>query len=524
MINIYSKYKMCGILVISWHHSALIFEEQLKKIKHRGPDNTQMIIKDNIYFGFNRLAINDLTNAGNQPFNIDNIILLCNGEIFNHKELENKYEIECESRSDCEVILHLYKKIGFINTICALDGEFAIVLYDSNTKSLFAARDKYGVRPLFHINDYYNNKFSFASEVKALPFDQSASQFPPGYVHINGKYLNYIKGADLKPGPDTYENIKNKLYNAIKKRVFSSDKPIGALLSGGFDSSLVASVAAKCIKMNSPKANLHTFSIGHKDSSDLKFAQDVANKIGSIHHNIIISNEEALRTIPEVIYHLESYDITTIRASTPMYLLAKWIKENTDIKVVLSGEGADEYGSYLYFKYAPSQEEFDNETDRLLNQIYLFDGLRADRCIAAHGLELRVPFLDKDFSDSFERSQFRYPLNNIEKYHLRKMFSKDDLLPPDVLWRPKDAFSDSVGASWRKSINEYVNRLYTDTQFEKLSRDYTINPPKSKEALWYREIFEKYYPAKYQLTPYYWMPKWVTTNDPSAKTIAEEMI
>lgn len=511
---------MCGILVyLNFQYHSSIFQELLNKIKHRGPDNSQILIKDNIYFGFNRLAINDTSANGNQPFNLKNIIMVCNGEIFNHKELEDKYKILTESKSDCEVIIHLYKKIGFKKMVEELDGEFAIVLYDTEKRVIFAARDKYGVRPLFWARTI--NSVCFASEAKALPYEHHVSQFPCGHFVSSAYNYNpksFIKTETKINFSDAYKEIKNSLYSAVQKRVKNSDRPIGVLLSGGFDSSLISAISAKYVN------NLHSFSIGHKDSTDIKYANEVAKKIGTIHHNITISNEDAIRAIPEVIYSLESYDITTIRASTPMWLLSKWIKNNTDIKVLLSGEGADEYGSYLYFKYAPSNEEFDKESRRLLGDINYYDGLRADRCISAHGLELRVPFLDKDFSNTFLSApvEYRMPYKGTEKYHLRKMFSTEDLLPPSVNWRKKDAFSDSVGSSWRLAIRDYTDKLYTNEEFEYLSNNYLYNKPMNKEALWYRELFERTYPAKPHLTPYYWMPKWVETDDPSAKTINSE--
>jgi len=511
---------MCGIIIyLNFQYHPSIFEQLTNKLKHRGPDNTQILVKDNIYFGFNRLSINDLSSNGNQPFNFNDIIMVCNGEIFNHQELERKYNIKVQSKSDCEIIIHLYKKIGIKQTINQLDGEFAFVLYDTKKRILYAARDKYGVRPLFWALN--STGICFASEAKALPFEQNVSQFPPGhYVASDKNYspIKYIKNEYKINYIDAYKSIKNSLYRAVQKRVKNSERPVGVLLSGGFDSSLISAISAKYVN------NLHSFSIGHKDSTDIKFANEVANKIGSIHHNITITNEDAIRSIPEVIYSLESYDITTIRAATPMWILAKWIKENTDIKVLLSGEGADEYGSYLYFKYAPDIDEFNKESRRLLNDIHYFDGLRADRCISAHGLELRVPFLDKDFSSTFlgVSPDFRKPHKGTEKYHLRKIFSTEDLLPPSVNWRKKDAFSDSVGSSWRIAIKDYTEKLYTDEEFEKLSNNYLYNMPKTKEALWYREVFERTFPAKPHLTPYYWMPKWVKTDDPSAKTINNE--
>jgi len=536
---------MCGIIVYST-------TEPIQYLEHRGPDETikVKIEHSNYTFIFHRLAINDLSSNGSQPFISEDtsIIVMCNAEIYNHKELEKEYNITTKSSSDCEVILHLYRKIGFQKTIELIDGEFAIALYDQTNKTLFMARDPIGVRPLF-----YNTEINaFASEAKALPNSIHTKPFPPQTIYTmqtttqESLFIRYNSPANLydtrysEPFYDikysinsdyhipyeVQEQLKQRFFNAVRKRINNTDRPLGLLLSGGFDSSLVACIAHHLF----PDRTFHTFSIGCDDSADLKYARQIANYIKSDHHEIIYKKEDAISMIPEVIKTLETFDITTIRASTPMYILAKYIADNTNVKVVLSGEGADEFGSYKYFYYAPSPHDAAEESKRLFRDIYLFDGLRADRSTAAHGLELRVPFLDLKFFEYMRQlpDVFHCPAaidhhsTNpiiIEKRNLRYTFK--DYLPYDVLWRKKDAFSDSVGVSWRQSLINHADILYSDTEFNEAKLQFQHLPPQTKEALWYRQIFDKHYAnAAPNLTPYYWMPKWtLNPTDPSAKVL-----
>ena len=519
---------MCGIIVYQ-------FKPPRQELPHRGPDETiKILTKDLKYnFIFHRLAINDLTTHGRQPFidNINSIYMMCNGEIYNHRELEKEFNIDTESHSDCEIILHLYKKIGFTKTIERLDGVFAIALYDQMRSCLYLARDPLGVRPLF-----YNFQINaFASEAKALPNSEYTKPFPPNniYSSIYHSFIPYKSPMDFQPINElpltnSFDGqIREKFFKAVEKRIKNTERPLGLLLSGGFDSSLVASIAHHLF----PDRIFHTFSIGFTDSPDLYYARLMSKYIKSQHHEIKYTIQDALEAIPEVVKALETFDITTVRASTPMYLLSKYISQQTNIKVLLSGEGSDELGYYKYFYNAPSTKEASEESRRLFKDIYLFDVLRADRSTASWGLELRVPFLDLEFFDLMHKIPAEFhcsapiTLDNpeseiIEKRHLRYVFR--EYLPEEVLWRKKDAFSDSVGESWRKSLINYANSLYTDNVFKILSEQIKHLPPKTKEALWYRTIFDEFYlKSAFNLTPYYWMPKWTETevNDPSAKIL-----
>ena len=511
---------MCGIFVC-YNNIPENVLKHLEKIKHRGPDSTAHKIIDNIFFGFHRLAINGLTKIGEQPLLLDDLYLVCNGEIYNHRELETEFGTVDQGRSDCEVILHLYKKYGFKETIKKLNGVFAIVLYDKRKKILHVARDPIGVRPLFIGTIGIKPEIYFSSELKAIDFCTTIKQFPAGnyWISNENEYVTYAESIYEDSNINLekiHETISDKLESAVIKRIQNSERPIGLLLSGGFDSSVIASMAQR-----NSDIQFNTFSIGFHDSNDLTFASEVAEYIGSKHHEVRYTIDEAISVIPEVIRCLETYDITTIRASVPMWLLGRYISKNTDIKVLLSGEGSDEYGSYLYFKDAPNENEFCAESEKLLNELQYFDVLRADRTISAHGLEIRVPFLDQDFMKYFLSipTKYRMPFDGIEKYHLRKSMEEKKWLPPSVLWRQKDAFSDSVGNSWRNAIIDYVEKRYTDEDLILAQQIYAnYNPPISKEALWYRNIFNEYYKNFENILPHYWMPNWQSEElkDPSA--------
>lgn len=515
---------MCGIFAYLGNRPPEASLYSFSLIKHRGPDySCYKEIAPNVVFGHHRLCINDLTANGHQPLEHDGVFLICNGEIYNHKELEKTFQITTKSKSDCEVILHLYKKIGIEETLKQLDGVFAFVLHNARQNITIVARDPIGVRPLFIGTT--STSWYFASEAKAIEKHCTrVDQFKPGtfWTTLNQNYIQYWDFPNPCLLMDTRQELKQinkKLKAAVKKRIQNSERPIGLLLSGGFDSSIVAAIA-----QNIGDHQFHTFSVGFHDSNDLAHARAVAEKIGSKHHEIRYTLNEALEIIPEVIQSLESYDVTTVRASVPMWLLARYVAKNTDIRVLLSGEGADEYGSYIYFKDAPSPIEFQKESFRLIEELHYYDVLRTDRCTAAHGLEVRVPFLDLDFMRFFTLIDIKYrmPYHGIEKYFLRKAFESDDLLPLEVLWRKKDAFSDSVGGSWRKKITDHVNKRYSDSQLVIAKTKYTHVPPMTKEGLWYREMFEHYFtPTAVTLIPRYWMPKWqpATVIDPSATVL-----
>ncbi len=524
------------------------------KIKNRGPNNTQYEIINNVFLGFHRLSINDVTSAGNQPMKYKDYYLICNGEIFNHLDIKYKYGFKTNSNSDCEIILHLYdylvnhennmnNKSNVIRQLCnELDAEFSFILYDTKLDVIYVARDPYGVRPLFigRTNNYNsecidNEDYIFSSELKGLTdLVENAEQFSPGYylilennkdndkiLSIKEKYHEIIIYKTFNINDDIIlENLNKTFRKAVYKRMMS-DKEICSLLSGGLDSSLVASIVSEKLGPN----RLKTFAIGIEGSPDLKYAQMVADHIQSVHHSIELTEKQFLDAIEEVIYAIESYDTTTVRASVGNYLVSKYIKENTNCKVVFNGDYADEVcGGYKYFKKATDPEQFHDECVRLVNDIHYYDCLRSDRSISNNGLEARVPFADKTFVNYYLsiNPELRMSNNKIEKCLLRKAFSKDNLLPDSVLWRQKEAFSDGVTnetRSWHKIIQEFVDTQISDEYFENNKNKYIHNTPILKESFYYREIFEKYYPGKSNVIPYFWMPLWCEeTNDPSARS------
>jgi asparagine synthase (glutamine-hydrolysing) len=488
--------------------------------------------------GFTRLAINGLTPEGHQPFAKDGKYLICNGEIYNHTALAERHGIEVPTgTSDCYVIVALASRMTPKELCRTLDGVFAFVFFADN--ELLVARDPYGVRPLFEAT-YDRGGRCFASEIKGLPPGYtSIAPFPPGtyrrYSTTTGKMLETCRYHEIPHTKMAYFSapwhweeskraLRESLLAAVRKRIVC-ERPIGALLSGGVDSSLVASIAASELKKVDKK--LHTFSIGMPGSTDLVFAQKVADHIGSIHHTIVKSREEFLAAIPEVIRATETYDITSVRASVGNYLVGKYIRENTDIKVVLNGDGADEIGGgYLYFYAAPSDEAFEAETERLLEEIHLYDVLRSDRGMAANGLEARTPFLDKNVVATWRAldSSYRRPRiqteslkDMIEKRVLREAFEFGYYLPLDVLYRKKEAFSDGVAATVEKWY-----QIPEDPTVNLTAYAHIHNPPKTQEALRYRKIFaECYGEAAAPLIPHMWMPRFVEgATDPSARTLA----
>ncbi len=526
---------MCGIFCyLGKKYNSLDLQENFQRIDNRGPDYSVLLNIDNILLGFHRLAINDLSSSGNQPFSNNGIYLICNGEIYNHEILKRKNKINTVSNSDCEVILHMYQKFGFEETCKQLDGVFALIIYDSNTKKLFASRDPYGVRPLFIGYNELDELF-FSSEMKGI-YDKTIylKQFTPGFYleyDLDEKYTIYKNyfGFTLKQVfEDDIEyilnGIRNKLTNAVSKRLLS-DRPIGALLSGGLDSSLICGIISKLYSVDMKK-NFNTFSIGIKGSTDLIYSQKVSDFIGSKHHQVVCTEEEFLNAIPYVICSIESYDTTTVRASVGNYLIGKYISQNTDIKVVFNGDGSDEQSGYKYLRNAPNELEFHNECIKLLREIHFFDVLRSDRSVSSQwGLEARTPFLDKEFVRFYmniEPKLKMYSKQKIEKYLLRKAFEKDNLIPDEVLWRPKEAFSDGCSSetrSWHKVIQEYVDTLISDDEFYLNKNKYTFNTPLTKESYWYRKLFEEYYPNKSNIIPHFWLPNWSDISDPSAREL-----
>lgn len=500
---------MCGIFGIINDKRKL--PNNYNAIKHRGPDNTINLIEKNNFFSFHRLCINDDTVQGNQPFETDDYVIMCNGEIYNYENIKFCYNIECKGNSDCEIIAKLYGNNVPINKIVLiLDGVFAISIYNKNTETLYLARDPIGVRPIYYQFD--NNTFSFSSEGKALHGKQ-IQQLEPGSIltYKNNKftiekYFNLPSTIVVEEFDSIKFKLKQILFNSVKKRMLS-DRPIGCLLSGGLDSSLIASLL-----MRISDKPIKTFSVGFKDSEDLKYAKQVSDYIGSDHYELILDYKDIIPQIPDVIKAIETYDVTTVRASIGMYFLSKYISENHEECVIFSGEGSDELlCGYLYFHKTHNIEDIEEESKRLVSDLYKYDVLRADRCTAAFGLELRVPFLDKEFVKYVLSlpGNVRKPVHGIEKYILRRAF-ENDYLPRDILYRVKEAFSDGVGSidkPFYKHIQDYIRKTI----------DSKILDDNELEKFYYKDVYHKFY--KYTPIDYYWMPKWVNVNNPSARIL-----
>ena len=537
---------MCGILSIIGDTD--IFDETyFHKGSKRGPEHSIFThYSKEVLFGFHRLAINGLNAASNQPIIIDNIILICNGEIYNYKylyELSNSIPL---TESDCEVIIHMYKKYGISTTLTMLDGVFAFVLYDMNSKEIYAARDPYGVRPLYMgvqmqiLSNTIQNTFIFSSEIKQI--DQKLDEvkvtsFTPGHYIRLKKTCSWDFDSLVKYNhepciqyflpieTDISIILRNALGNAVRKRVEVTDRPIACLLSGGLDSSLITALVCKF----TDPTKLKTFSIGLPESEDIVFAEKVAKHLNTDHTSIIMTEDDFFNAIPEVINAIETYDTTTVRASVGNYLVAKYIREHTDCKVIFSGDGADEVmGGYLYFHAAPDALEFDKECRRLLKEIHQYDVLRSDRTISSNGLEPRVPFLDRGFVQLYLSipPDIRYHVENkqIEKYLIRNAYTNTGLLPNEVLWRRKEAFSDGVSKqsrSWYQVIEEKIPNQVKEDFFNKIWT-YSFNIPTTPEQYYYRILFENIFSLKgvEKTIPYFWMPKYVDAKDASARTLS----
>ncbi|WP_016955292.1 asparagine synthase B [Catenovulum sp. SX2] len=485
--------------------------ELSKLLRHRGPDWSGIYAGENAILAHERLAIVDVDNGAQPLFNQNrNHVLAVNGEIYNHKELEAGLTIDykLQTKSDCEVILAKYEEKG-IDFIDELKGMFAFILYDETKNEYLIARDHMGIIPLYMGWDEHGN-FYVASEMKALvPVCRSIKEFPPGhYLHSStGELTKYyardwmsydaVKDAEADP-----KDIHDALEKAVKTHLMS-DVPYGVLLSGGLDSSVISAItqkfAAKRVEDNDQSdawwPKLHSFAVGLEGAPDLIAAKKVADAIGTVHHEIHYTVQDGIDAVRDVIYHLETYDVTTIRASTPMYLMARKIKA-MGIKMVLSGEGSDEvFGGYLYFHKAPNAKEFHEETLRKLNKLHMFDCARANKAMSAWGVESRVPFLDKDFMDiamSINPEAKMCKDGKIEKHILREAF--DGYLPEEVLWRQKEQFSDGVGYSWIDSLKAHAAEQVSDDQLANAEHKFTYNTPDTKEAYYYRSIFEEFFP------------------------------
>ena len=548
---------MCGIFALFHSHEKLsLIQQQFMLGKRRGPETSSFRTVDEGYIGFHRLAINGLDTESNQPLDIDNCTLICNGEIYNYHQLYDQlFPLIPQTNSDCEIIVHLYRKYGIDYTMHLLDGVFSFILIDNLSKMMYVARDAYGVRPLFYLKGI--KTFGFASELKQL-------------THLYNNILRYHEHAELKqfiPGvyytyrlynrtdyttwqfeqsvrfsqfpfdeqfsrveyPNILPVIRQTFEQAVIKRVVgTSDRPIACLLSGGLDSSLVASIVSRHVE------HLETFSIGMVGGEDLQYAQKVADFLGTRHTSIELTEDEFFDAIPEVIRVIESYDTTTVRASVGNYLVSKYISKNSEAKVIFNGDGSDELmGGYLYFGAAPDKWEFDRECRRLLNNIHSFDVLRSDRSISSNGLEARTPFLDRawvEFYLSLDK-EIRYHGDKdakMEKYLIREAFDDGTYLPKEILFRKKEAFSDGVSSlqrSWYEIIDEKVIKALHDEEitddWKALLEEYKdkVNPPTTKEQLYYRALFDIYYPNCQGVIPYFWMPRFVEAKDASARTL-----
>ncbi len=516
---------MCGIIVSTDVLTKLEdFNKGLKALYDRGPDDSKIVDTCAGLLGFQRLAIMGLTKEGMQPFEKDGKYVVCNGELYGFrvvkKELEKK-GYTFVSDSDCELLLPLYEEEG-LDMFVGLDAEFALVMYDPKL-GYIAARDPIGIRPLFY--GYTDNgKICFGSTVSSLlPICNDIKAFPPGTYYASGKFVKYRKIYEASDvvSEDIFKNIHDKLIAGVLKRM-DADAKVGYLLSGGLDSSLVCAIAQK----HSDKS-IRTFSIGMEDDAiDLKYARKVAEYIGSDHTEFKMSKDDILNALPEVIRILETWDITTIRASLGMYILCKKIQKTTDIKVILTGEVSDELFGYKYTDFAPDANSFQDEASKRVRELYMYDVLRADRCISSNSMEGRVPFGDLDFVEYVMNIDPSLKMNKygMGKYLLRHAFEKDDLLPREILFRDKAAFSDAVGHSLADYLKEYAESKYSDKEYEDGVKKYTYCPPFTKESLLYRDIFESYYPGLDSLIVDYWMPnkswKGCDVNDPSARYLS----
>jgi len=611
---------MCGIfsLLNNAEQVPMAFlEEQFKKGRSRGPEFSILSpVMSKVMFGFHRLAINGLNDISNQPIIIDDIGIICNGEIYNYKELYKTMNVTPKTDSDCEVIIHMYRKYGIDQTLNMLDGVFSFILIDyrlCNAESkIYIARDPYGVRPLYILRPCYIStsssdtdptRYAFASELKMLTnisrylnnenkkkFDSdtyrkanrgyylkhyNVFQFKPGtYMSfsLSNKVCSYWEpnlydvqyhrlGFTPTAGPSDktntanmykiYNNISRLLKNAVEKRCCTTERPIACLLSGGLDSSLITALVNDYHIKNGLPA-IETYSIGLEGSVDLEHARIVADYLGTKHTEIIITEQDFLDAIPKVIYDIESFDTTTVRASLGNWLLGKYISENSDAKVIFNGDGSDELaGGYLYMNCAPDDIEFDKESRRLLEEIHFFDVLRSDKSISSHGLEPRTPFLDRAWTQYYMsipvETRNHKNSENMEKYLIRNAFSKEyysnsngnALLPDKVLWRRKEAFSDGVSKQSRslyeiiqehallkfvaENLPDYPFIEQSENMYEHITKlTFSANAhlvPKTAEQFLYRKIFETHYPEMAHVIPYFWMPKFVNATDASARTL-----
>jgi asparagine synthase (glutamine-hydrolysing) len=533
---------MCGIWLWIKHFKgdSMNCIESENNIKERGPDETNIIENEHMRIVFYRLAIHDISNNGSQPFYLKKknkeYYLICNGEIYNYKEIKSKYKIKCQSNSDCEILLHLYLHFNenIDKMIQIINGEFAFVLIQihNDIVSGYIVRDPYGVRPLFTGNTVRG--LFISSLLKGInDISENVNQFSPREIamfykdKIVKKYTYYqpkIYEITIEPIQWIYYEVTKRLICAVQKRM-DSERPMGALLSGGLDSSLIIGIVYKILKQK-----IKVFSIGFENSTDIMYAKQMVDFLNIQDYSFVkLSYEEALESIEKVIWSIESYDITSIRASIMHYKLAEYIRTHTDIKVILNGDGADELQmGYLYFKLSPDKENAEKESQKLLEEIHFFDGLRVDRCLGAFGLEARLPYLDIEFVDFFRSipTELKVPFQNQEKNLIRQAFYHcyPHIIPYEILFRQKEAFSDGVSTtkhSWHSILKEYIK---TKNLNIKDSVKYNYNTPFSTESLYYRKIFDKLFNKNNKnfdtIIPHYWQPNFTKETDPSARELS----
>ena len=519
---------MCSIMGYCSRSAAFdVFMKGFEKTISRGPDDTRVVETSDGLLGFHRLSIMGLTPSGMQPFQYGNSYVVCNGEIYGFEKLKEELSVKYtfESESDCEILLPLYQEYG-TDMFDMIDAEFACIIYDGEAREFIAARDSIGIRPLYYGYDK-EGAVIFASEAKNLVgLAEKIMPFPPGHYYKGGQFICYcdIAKVDTVCHDDletVCKSIHDKLVAGVEKRLVA-DAKVGFLLSGGLDSSLVCAIAAK-----KSKERIKTFAIGmSEDAIDLKYAKQVADYIGSDHTEVYMTPDEVLSSLETVIQLLGTYDITTIRASMGMYLVCKAIHEQTDIRVLLTGEISDELFGYKYTDFAPDARAFQEESQKRIHELHMYDVLRADRCISVNSLEARVPFGDLEFVKYVMAVDPELKLNTYGKgkYLLRHAFEQGGYLPDEILWREKAAFSDAVGHSMVDYLKEYADKQYTDAEFESRCKSYTHARPFTKESLLYREIFEKYYPGQAEMVADFWMPnrEWegCDVNDPSARVLS----
>ena len=519
---------MCSILGIL---SKSISEEKLRvcfdRTLSRGPDMSRLIQVPCGYLGFHRLAIMGLDERGMQPFTLGDSAVVCNGELYGFRPIRDRLMAKYDfvSQSDCEILLPLYEEYG-LDMFRTLDAEFALVLYDGRRNTLIAARDPIGIRPLYY-GELDDGGMAFASEPKNLMgLCETILPFPPGHYWADGCFVRYadpshVDQFSMDDEHTVTRTLHDLLVEGVRKRL-DADAPLGFLLSGGLDSSLVCAIAQRELKKP-----IRTFAVGMDiDAIDLKYARMVADYIGSEHTEVIITEEDVLRALPTVVELLGTYDITTIRASIGMYLVCKYIHENTDIRVLLTGEISDELFGYKYTDFAPDASAFQQEAEKRIRELHMYDVLRADRCISVNSLEARVPFGDLAFVRYAMSIDPSLKMNryNMGKYLIRKAFEADHILPDAILWRQKAAFSDAVGHSMVNDLKAFAETQYTDEETPARCAAFAHATPFTKESLLYRELFEQYYPGQSRMVADFWMPNrtWPGCNvdDPSARVLS----